>query len=105
MVVYFLLLGGSWWYLIGRVGWDSVERRLPRWIAALGAAVCLFTSAIDAGGAYDTYYGLDQRYDRLTMGGIIQYLLVAILSLGALLCVVVALIEVVIGPAKVASRR
>jgi hypothetical protein len=83
----FLLFGMPWWYMVGRIGWDSHERRRGFLTSLGGAAIALFTCFVSSGMTR----GVFKRDGPFTTAMIAQYLLVALLCLGSLLSMLFAL--------------
>jgi hypothetical protein len=90
IVAAFLLLGTPWWYLVGRIGWDGHERRRSFVSPVVGALIALFTCFVSTGMTIDPLKQ-DIHYGALRSGAVSQYLLVALLCVGALLSVFLAL--------------
>ena len=83
----FLLVGTPWWYLVGRIGWDSYDRRHGVLASLGGAAIALFTCFVSSGMSRDVF-----RHDGpFTTAMIAQYWLVALLCLGSLISMLFAL--------------
>lgn len=89
IVTAFLLLGTPWWYLVGRIGWDGHERRRSFVRPVVGAVIALFTCFVSTGMALDPLKQ-DIHDGVLKSGAVSQYLLVALLCIGALLSVFLA---------------
>lgn len=90
LVTAFLLLGTPWWYWVGRIGWDGYERRRSVVRPAIGAPIALFTCVVSAGMTVDPLKQ-DIHEGVLKAAAVSQYLLVALLCLGALLSACLAL--------------
>jgi hypothetical protein len=90
IVAAFLLLGTPWWYLVGRIGWDGHERRRSFVSPVVGALIALFTCFVSTGMTIDPLKQ-DIHDGSLRSGAVSQYLLVALLCVGALLSVFLAL--------------
>jgi len=90
MVSAFLLLGTPWWYLVGRIGWDGRERKRSFVSPVVGALIALFTCFVSTGMALDPLKQ-DIHDGVLKSGAVLQYLLVALLCIGALLSVFLAI--------------
>lgn len=90
IVTAFLLLGTPWWYLVGRIGWDGHERRHSFVSPAVGAVIALFTCFVSTGMTLDPLKQ-DIHDGALKSGAVSQYLLVALLCIGALSSVLLAL--------------
>jgi hypothetical protein len=94
IVVAFLLLGAPWWYLVGRIGWDGHERRRSVVSPVVGALIALFTCFVSTGMSVDPLKR-DIHDGALRSGAVSQYLLVALLCLGALVSVFLALVAAI----------
>lgn len=90
IVTAFLLLGTPWWYLVGRIGWDSYQHRRSLISPVVGALIGLFTCLVSTGMTLDPLKQ-DIHDGALNSGAVSQYLLVALLCIGALLSVFLAL--------------
>jgi hypothetical protein len=86
----FLLLGTPWWYMVGRVGWDSYEHRHGFFSSLRGAALALFTCFISSGMTHGVFRQ-DANSGRFTTAMIAQYWLAALLCLGSLVSTLFAL--------------
>ena len=83
----FLLLGTPWWYMVGRIGWDSNERRRGFLTSLGGAAIALLTCVVSSGITRDVL-----RHERpFTTAMIAQYWLVASICLSSLVSTLFAL--------------
>ena len=89
IVTAFLLLGTPWWYLVGRIGWDVHQRRRSFVSPVVGAVIALFTCFVSTGMTLDPLKQ-DIHDGALKSGAVSQYLLVALLCIGALLSVFLA---------------
>ena len=83
----FLLLGTPWWYTVGRIGWDSHERRPGIMTSLGGAAIALLTCFVSSGMTRDVF----RRDGPFTTAMIAQYWLAVLLCLGSLISMLVAL--------------
>jgi hypothetical protein len=93
IVVAFLLLGTPWWYWVGRIGWDGHERRRSLVSPLVGALIAVFTCFVSTGMTVDPLK--QDIHDRaLRSGALSQYFLVALMCVGALLSVFLALAAV-----------
>jgi hypothetical protein len=86
----FLLLGTPWWYMVGRIGWDSYERRRGFFASLGGAALAFFTCFI-SGVMTRGVFRQDTHSGRFTTAMIAQYWLAALLCLGSLVSTLFAL--------------
>ena len=86
----FLVAGTPWWYLVGRVGWDSYEHRRGLVGSLGGGAFALLTCLVSGGMTHDTFVH-DGDGGPLGIGAIAQYWLVSVLCLGSLVSVLLAL--------------
>jgi hypothetical protein len=102
IVAVFLLLGTPWWYLVGRIGWDGYERRRSLVRSMVGAVIALFTCFVSTGMTLDPLKQ-DINDGALRSGAFSQYLLVALLCVGALVSVFLALASA-LSPAKNPDR-
>jgi hypothetical protein len=81
-----LLLGTSWWYLIGRVGWSShIGRLRSSGATVLALSVSLIGPAIWADTFHRDIREAALKGVALTDAVRLQYLLVGLLCIGALL--------------------
>lgn len=83
----FLLLGTPWWYMVGRIGWDSHERRRGFLTSLGGAAIALFTCFVSTAMTREVF----RRDGPFTTAMTAQYWLVALLCLGSLISMLFAL--------------
>jgi hypothetical protein len=83
----FLLFGTPWWYMVGRIGWDSHERRRSFLTSLGGAAIALFTCFVSSGMTREVF----RRDGHFTTATIAQYWLAALLCLGSLISMLFAL--------------
>lgn len=92
----FLLLGTPWWYMVGRIGLDSHERRRSFLTSFGGAAIALFTCFVS------TVMTFSQVKNDISheSAAIVQYALVALLCLVALLSTLSALLAAVTSKGK-----
>ena len=90
----FLLLGTPWWYLVGRIGWDSHERGHGLLRPIVGAAIAVFTCFISTAMTVDQLKS-DIHDNALKSAALAQYSLVALLCVGALLSALSALMAAV----------
>jgi hypothetical protein len=86
----FLLVGTPWWYLVGRIGWDSYDRRHGVLPPTVGAVFALFTCFISTAMTVGAYRG-DIHDGAFRNAAIAQYWLVSLLCLGALVSMLFAL--------------
>ena len=98
MFIVFLLAGTPWWYFIGRIGWRNYMRQRGAQHPLVGAGIALFTSFIATAMSLDVFKR--DFNDGLVDGMVfVQYFLVALLCLGALVSTLSAL-AAALGPGK-----
>jgi hypothetical protein len=83
LFVLFLLLGTSWWFIIGRSGWSSQNRMIGRVSSAMAAILGFGVASAAASMCADTFLH-DIREGALTGAVSLQYLLIGLLCIGAL---------------------
>ncbi len=90
MFAVFLLLGTPWWYFIGRIAWRNYTRQRGVQHPLVGSAIALFTSFIATAMSLDVFKR--DFNDGLVDGMVfVQYFLIALLCLGALVSTLSAL--------------
>ena len=87
----FLVSGTPWWYLVGRIGWESRKRKISRLSLGLGAVLTLFTGWVATSVTADILKQ-DIHGGFVTGPVILQYMFVAFLCVGALLSTICAVI-------------
>jgi hypothetical protein len=90
IVAAFLLLGTPWWYMVGRISWDSHEGRRGFLTSLGGVAIALFTCFISSAMTRQVFRQ-DSHSGRFTTAMIAQYWLVALLCLWSLVSTLFAL--------------
>jgi|SRR6185369_12354836 len=83
----FLITGTPWWYFVARIGWMSKNRKIARYSSALGCLLLLFTAWVCWAITVPTIKD-DLTQGLLTKTAIVQFGLVALLGLGALVSAV-----------------
>jgi len=81
----FLVSGLPWWYLVGRIGWESRNGRISRWSSGLGALLTIYTCVLSTAVSIGVLKN-DRREGAMNDAAIVQYSLVALLCFGALVC-------------------
>jgi hypothetical protein len=91
---FFLILGTAWWYAVGRLTWASNNRRFGgpgSTLTTLFALVVVWAGISGTVGAFQQ----DAVDGTLSVWVVIQYALIALLCVGAILCVVLSTLAAV----------
>ena len=78
----FLVIGTTWWYFIGRIGWESKQGRIGRVTAGLAALLALLFALVGTVGSA-VIFRHDFRDRALSAAIGLQYVCAGILCMGA----------------------
>jgi hypothetical protein len=91
----FLVIGVPWWYLVGRIGLEGMNRSCSRFRLGAGALFCALVLLLGSSLTIDVLRQ-DARDSFVTGAVILQYALIAALCVGAgisTLCAVIGVFE------------